>query len=418
MSGSYDRLIDPRDLLEMLRQHPLTAPFNLAFYWESQTREELTRSIDTVCSPAGKKTGCGESCYRIWEECISSAMETKHPQVRICTQGFLCFAIPLTKGKELPDCLLGGGVLEYNFSGVRNDNLKDSSSLAEPLIESSSFPQPIRLPDAESVTEEIVLALPHLFNKQVHALSLSRMTKRLEAVQKLSRDLADCENVEQAVEIVSEALVVLFNLPRVMIVLQNSVKTMTIHSTLGLKPDSFQVDQKRLSEYLGNTTGPLRELTKGEIGDFFPGLDTRSACLFPLTSTETCLGTIVVLDIDLHSRDQALIELLINSLTMRLSALNTAEKNRQERQFSTRLVSMISSLSLVSSREELYKQILDMSAELLTATSGSFMLLNEDDGTLKIEAALGMTPSLAKTMTVAFGEGIAGKVAKSGFPML
>jgi diguanylate cyclase (GGDEF)-like protein len=59
-----------------------------------------------------------------------------------------------------------------------------------------------------------------------------------------------------------------------------------------------------------------------------------------------------------------------------------------------------------------------MSAELLTATSGSLMLLNETDGMLKIEAAKGMTSSLAKTMTVAYGEGIAGRVAKSGFPML
>ena len=46
------------------------------------------------------------------------------------------------------------------------------------------------------------------------------------------------------------------------------------------------------------------------------------------------------------------------------------------------------------------------------------MLLNETVGTLEIAAARGMTPSLAKTMSVSFGEGIAGKVAKSGFPML
>jgi diguanylate cyclase (GGDEF)-like protein len=79
---------------------------------------------------------------------------------------------------------------------------------------------------------------------------------------------------------------------------------------------------------------------------------------------------------------------------------------------------MISTLSLVDNRQELYLKILEMSAELLTATSGSLMLLDETDGSLKIAASKGMIPALAKAMTVAFGEGIAGKVAKSGFPLL
>ena len=126
----------------------------------------------------------------------------------------------------------------------------------------------------------------------------------------------------------------------------------------------------------------------------------------------------MVLDINLHSRDQALIELLVNRLASRLESLKTAEGRQLERQFSTRMVAMISELSLVGTRRDLYQQILEMSCELLTATSGSLMLLHETEGTLKIEAAKGMTSSLAKTMSVAYGEGIAGQVAKSGFPML
>ena len=130
------------------------------------------------------------------------------------------------------------------------------------------------------------------------------------------------------------------------------------------------------------------------------------------------MGAIIILDVELHARDQALIELLVSSLSARLEKLKTAEGHRQERQFSARLVSMISELSLVDNRQELYEQMLAMSTELLSATSGSLMLLNESDGTLTISAAKGMTESLAKTMVVPYGEGIAGRVAKSGFPML
>ena len=164
---------------------------------------------------------------------------------------------------------------------------------------------------------------------------------------------------------------------------------------------------------------PCRKLCREKSSTaFFPGLESRSAHFFPLGGQGCQLGAIAILDIDLHGRDLALIELLINRLSTQLESLKTAEGHRLERQFSTRLVSMISTLSLVDNRQELYLQILEMSAELLNASSGSFMLLNEIDGTLKIVAAKGMTSSLAKTMSVTFGEGIAGRVAKRGFPML
>jgi diguanylate cyclase (GGDEF)-like protein len=272
--------------------------------------------------------------------------------------------------------------------------------------------------EAESSAEELSRALPRLLNQQAHTLSLTRTTQRLEAVQKLARDLAVCEESEQAVAIVSEALVVLFNLPKVLIVLQQPGRSMSIHSTLGLDPVAFQLDQKRLSDYFTGFSGHPEILPEELLVAIFPGLETHSAQLFPLGENSCQLGAIAILDVDLHSRDQALIELLINRLATRLESLRTAEGHRRERQFSARLVSMISALSLVDSRKELYLQILEMSAELLTATSGSLMLLNETDGMLKIEAAKGMTSSLAKTMTVAYGEGIAGRVAKSGFPML
>ena len=94
----------------------------------------------------------------------------------------------------------------------------------------------------------------------------------------------------------------------------------------------------------------------------------------------------------------------VNGLAARLESLETAASHQQESQFSARLISMISELSLVTSSKELYQQILEMAAELLSASSGSLMLLNESDGTLKIETAKGMYPALAKAMSVTFGE--------------
>jgi len=417
LTGPSVKLVDPRDLLELLRQHPLTAPFNLALYAEQHGRKGLLQAIREACSPFDGKILCTADCFHSWEESLSQALLTNQPVVRSCPRGFLCFIIPLPDSKDLPDCLVGGGVPARNTASRAGADDGDLPPAAEVIIEAEA-PRLPSLSEAEAIAEEIFRALPRLLDQQVHTLSLARTTRRLEAVQKLARDLADSKDSEQAMAIVSEALVVLFNLPRVLIVLQQPGHTMTVHSTLGLAPDTFRLDQKRLADYLIKSSGHPETLSGSDLEDLFPGLETRSACIFPLVENDNRYGAIAILDVDLHGRDQALIELLVNRMATRLETLKTAEGHLREQKSSGRLVSMVSALSLVDSRQELYRQILELSADLLTATSGSLMLLDANDGTLKITAAKGMTSSLAKAMSVAYGEGIAGRVAKSGFPML
>ena len=417
LTSTSVKLVDPRDLLEMLRQHPLTAPFSLALYSEQHGRKGLLEAIRTVCSPLEGDNLCTSECQRGWQESVAQALLANHPVVHSCEQGFLCFIIPLPGNKCLPDCLIGGGVFERNVTNHAAEEPEPAAN-SELTIKPAHQPLLISRSEAESIAEEVFRTLPRLLDQQVHTLSLTRTTQRLEAVQKLTRDLANCEESEEAVAVVSEALVVLFNLPKVLIVLQQPGRSMTIHSTLGLDPEAFQLDQKRLADYFTKSSGHPEVLPGEELAAFLPGLEIRSGYLFPLTESNSQLGAIAILDVDLHSRDQALIELLVNSLATRLESLKSAEGHRLERQSSSRLVSMISALAQINNRHELYQQILEMASELLTATSGSLMLLNETDGTLKISAAKGMTSSLAKTMSVAFGEGISGRVAKSGFPML
>ncbi len=417
-TGLSDKLIDPRDLLEMLQQQPLMAPFNLAFYSEQHGRKGLIDAIREICVPLDGDTTCTPDCYHGWEEKLSRVFLLKQLSVRSCAHGFLCFVIPLPENKNLPGYLIGCVAFEHQGRITHVARAQTLEGTETTIAKTKNHPRPVSALEAELAIREISRILPQVLDRQIHALSLSRTTKRLEAVQKLNRDLADCTDVEQAMDIVSEALVVLFNLPRILIVLQKPGQAMTVHSTLGLDPDSFQLDQSRLADYLNGSPCQPKILPGEELTALFHGLETRSAHLFPIGGKGFQLGIIAILDLDLHSRDQAMIELLVNGLATRLENLETAASHKQEREFSARLISMISALSLVRSSKELYQQILEMSAELLSASSGSLMLLNEADGTLKIETAKGMNPALAKAMSVTFGEGIAGHVAKSGFPML
>ncbi|MGW8312968.1 MAG: sensor domain-containing diguanylate cyclase [Desulfuromonadales bacterium] len=417
LSGTSVKLIDPRDLLDILRQHPLTSPFNLTLYSEQNGRKGLHQAIREVCAPFDDAIRCISSCLQGWEDALSQALLTSQPVVRKCEQGLVCFIIPLPEHRGLPECLIGGGMIEgepQNSDHAEAIDLEAGGSAGE----NSFFNTLLSLSQADAIAEEIARALPRLIDQQVLALSLARTTQRLEAVQKLSRDLAGCEDCDQAIALVSESLVVLFDLPGVLIVLQQPGQPMKIQSSLGVDPATFRLDQKRLVAHLEQSSGQSHSISEAELAVFFPGLAARSARLFPLVESDNHPGVVAVLDIDLHSRDQALIDLLVKAMATRLEQLNTAEEYRQEKQFSERLVSMITRLSLIDNRQDLYLQMIEMSADLLTASSGSLMLLDETDGTLKIVASKGMTEALAKTMSVPYGEGISGRVARSGFPML
>ena len=138
--GTFNNLVDPRDLLEMLRQHPLTAPFNLALYSEQHGRKGLVDAIHSICSPLDGEPKCINECYQAWEDELSQALLSNQPVVRTCPQGFLFFSIPLPNSKGLPDCLIGGGVYEQKASTARalenSDNPVngDSLDLAPPLF--------------------------------------------------------------------------------------------------------------------------------------------------------------------------------------------------------------------------------------------------------------------------------------------
>lgn len=415
LTGTSVKLVDPRDLLVMLRQQPLAAPFNLTLYSARYGRKGIVQAIQAVCSPFDGAQPCFPDCCRSWETSFNQALQENQPVVRACPQGLLYFIVPLPRGQGLPDLLIGAASCRLETTASATPEL---TAGGKPAPASGLSMRSISPATAEAASAELFLSLPQLLEQKLHTLSLARTTQRLEAVQKLGRDLADCRDSEQALSLVGEALVVLFDLPRLLILLQQAGPSMRLQAALGLAPETFQFDQKSLLDYLAKSSPQPEILSGDDLASLFPGLETTTACLFPLIEDDRRLGAIVAVDVDLHSRDQALIGLLAGRLASRLASLQSAAQHRQERQFSARLVAMISALSLINSRQELYLQILEMSAELLTATSGSLMLLDESEGTLKIATAKGMTSSLARVMAVPFGEGIAGRVAKSGFPLL
>lgn len=68
--------------------------------------------------------------------------------------------------------------------------------------------------------------------------------------------------------------------------------------------------------------------------------------------------------------------------------------------------------------EKLLGQILDTSLEFLRADTGSLMLVEEDNSTLKIKVARGLSKEVVEKVSIKVGEKVAGWVAKEGKPLL
>ncbi len=400
-------LIDLRDLLDLLRRHPLPGPLNLALYAEKAGRDALRYGILAACQPGAAMQCCTPACLQSWEDLVSLALLSDRPQTATCPNGYLGFAIPFPASDRTPDCLLGGGIRE---------RLADTGAPAPaPAAQATAAATPL---EVRRIADEIYRRLPELLGQQLCDFSLMRTTERLAATREMTRELARSPSASAAIALLSEALVVLFDLPRVLLFLRQTGRRPTIHSRMGVAAESLDLDEEFLLELLERADGCPCPLAGEELAALLPGSDSRSAMLFPLREDHHDVGLLMVLDVDLHLRDQVLVELLAGRLATRLLQLRQEEERRRERHTSTRMIGMIGTLALAGSREELFNGLLDMSAELAQATSGSLMLFDEQSQKLHISAARGMSSPLARSMAVPLGEGIAGRVARNGFPLL
>ncbi|MBI5287199.1 MAG: GAF domain-containing protein [Deltaproteobacteria bacterium] len=79
---------------------------------------------------------------------------------------------------------------------------------------------------------------------------------------------------------------------------------------------------------------------------------------------------------------------------------------------------MVDVVRLTIDRKELLAVVLKLALESIRADSGSIMLLSREEGVLKVEVAKGMDEEVVRKINVSLGEGISGKVAKEGKPLL
>ncbi|HEU4726218.1 MAG TPA: GAF domain-containing protein [Candidatus Eisenbacteria bacterium] len=89
-----------------------------------------------------------------------------------------------------------------------------------------------------------------------------------------------------------------------------------------------------------------------------------------------------------------------------------------ERATGTRLGQLRDAFALSDDRQRLFREVLSLAVEQTGSDAGSIMLVDEEAGELRIAFADGLSGDVVRTMRQRIGEGIAGKVAKDGRPIL
>lgn len=399
-------------ILGTLREHPDLARFSLAIHIQPSPRPGLPPKLARLCDPLGERFGCRRPC-RVAAMRRSDLHPEQAPIVFRCFLGLLGFAIPLSRPGWF---LTGKGVRlrTINLAYLEELSRRDAEDSFQILQRISRLPvlteEQVRT--AAGIAFDLIATRP-----ETRTAPPSAPTVELQAIVTVAATLDSAPGPEQALGTFVEAMGILFDVPSLAILEPlPGGREHALRPAWGLpvaetplpaaKAERLLRDQRKISQLspvLLHLLLPDHPVAAGTGISFGEGSGQRIAL---------CLGK------EFRNGEEFLAELLADRLTARLSQLRREEELTDRAEVSERLMAMISELALLDTMEELLDTLLRMAAELLDATCGSVMLLDEERVTMRIEAALRMGLTIARSLPLRVGEGIAGRVAASGQPLL
>lgn len=242
--------------------------------------------------------------------------------------------------------------------------------------------------------------------------SLSEVARFLEQADR-------AKTLTETVAICCETIVKLVGSPRVAIALREGNGTgYAVSGIWGLPDDLGTIPAEAIGAFLAPEKLKKTVPFDAEMQGALPALQASRANCFPLESQGERLGFIALFDTDLRPAELPLVSILSHGLASRLTQLYKENEQAKASSLSGQLMSLTHTLLHVDSKEELYKTILEIAADLLHASQGSIMLIDKNGETMQIVFTKGMTLHIAQCLPMKVGKGIAGKVAQTGQPLL
>jgi diguanylate cyclase (GGDEF)-like protein len=412
--------MNPVDVLDSLRAYSFTAPYSLAIYSHGEGIIARNLSAGQLCGICGMTATCGGSCTLPLEDALREALSRNVPVICRCPLGLLGFAIRLPEPAQAHRCLLGWGVrtssinLFYLESMSRGGGVKPFTILdrlgSMPVVE---------LENVRETADRVHRILPSHLASNLHNHALETTVSRLNSVVGISTQLDRGKTLDEVISLLSESFGILFDCQQIAVAISGQDnEAFAIKGTWGLPADLGQTSGVALHRLIADHPEERSLRLTAETGEFFQTLDAPNATFLPLMAGSELLGCVLLPNIELQPRDALLAEILTGRAASRLLQLKNEANHYSDTSLPARLLAMTNAMLTVESTAELYGRILSLAADLLGASAGSLMLLDESGHSLKIVSSLGLNEQISKSLSIKIGEGIAGKVAATGTPIV
>lgn len=396
------------------------APYGMAVH--SRREGVIARNLSTgqICGLAGATASCGGCCTMPLDDAVREALVRDVPVIGRCPLGLLGFAVRLPEQESSDLCLVAWGVRTssvnlFYLEGMSREGEGEPFAILERL---GSLPV-VELDEVRRTAERVHRILPSLLSSTPHNHALETTVSRLNSVVGISSQLDRGKSLDEVVSLLSESFGVLFDCRQVAVALSGQdSEAFAIKGTWGLPRDLGLTSRVVLHRLMAEHPGERSVRLISETGEFFTSLNSHSATFLPLLAGSELLGCVLLPDLELQPRDALLAEILTGRAATRLLQLRNEASQFSDSSLPARLIAMTSAMSGISSLDELNSLILRTAADFLGAGSGSFMLVDDSGLSLRIVAAIGLNEQISRSLQIKMGEGIAGRVAASGTPIV
>ena len=407
--------LDPVVLLDTLKGYPFLFPYTLAVYSPRHGIVASRRVACRLCTNLGRElicvTGCACPLARAAQESTSGSQQA----VCRCHFGILGFAVRLPDAAASDHCLLGWGGREEFLNLSHLENIARKCALDPfPLLDQWIDMPAIPLHDVKETAEKIGNLLPSLQGQNLQSNLLEKTMEQLNAVVHISSQIDRARNDGEVLRLMSECLGIVFNFPMVAFAIPDVTgQCYTVTGTWGLPEHLVELPAENFARFVTNERFTVKT---EDLPHLFLSVAADRAACFPVAVDDELLGLLILFNADPHQRESLQVSILCGRAAARLKRLHTGPTAAAP--LPQRLLTLSNTLTGAIKGTELCVRILEAATELLHASSGSLMMLDEGETHLKIVASLGINAQISRNMRIKVGEGIAGKVAVNGTPIV
>lgn len=412
--------MNPVDILDSLRAYQFTAPYSLALYGQGEGIIAKNVISGQLCGFCGATANCGKSCTLPLEDALREALARNVPVIGRCPLGLLGFAVRLPDPAMTNRCLIAWGVRTSSINLFYLESMSRASGIKPfSVLDSLGSLPVVELEEVRETADKVHRILPSILSSNIHNQLLETTVTRLNSVVGISTQIDRGRTLDDVIALLSESFGVLFDCQQIAVALAgHDNEAFTLRGTWGLPANLGETSKDALHRLMADHPGERSLRLSAETGEFFHDLQAESATFLPLISGAELLGCILLPELELQPRDALLAEILTGRAAARILQLRNEASHYSGTSLPARLLAMTTAMLEVRTEDELHAKILSTAASFLGAAAGSLMIFDESGHFLKIVASLGLNEQILKSLSIKVGEGIAGKVAATGVPIV